>query len=196
MTTERTPNHPIEPLFIHRWSPRAYQSASMPSSDLFSMLEAARWAPSAYNTQPWRFLYSLRDDAHWHIYLSLLDAGNANWAGDASALIVVLSDTEMPDDKNRPPTQSRYHSFDTGASWAQLALQATALGYQAHAMAGIDFDRTRKKLAVPETFRIEVVIAIGKPAAPSILPPALQVREKQSQRRPLSNTAFAGIFPA
>ena len=195
MTIERTPDHPIEPLFIRRWSPRAYQPAAMPFSDLFSMLEAARWAPSAYNIQPWRFLYSLRDDTHWQTYLSVLDAGNANWASNASALVVVLSDTEMPSRQDRPPTQSRYHSFDAGASWALLALQATALGYQAHAMAGVDVDQARKKLAIPATFSIEVVITIGKLAAPSTLPPALQAREKPSQRRPLSDTAFAGIFP-
>ena len=195
MTTERIPDYPIEPLFIHRWSPRAYQAAPMPPSHLFSMLEAARWAPSAFNIQPWRFLYSLRGDAHWDTYLSVLAPSNAQWAGNASALIAVLSDTEMPGRENRPPTHSHYHRFDTGAAWAQLALQATALGYQTHAMAGIDVDQTRKKLAVPEKFSIEVIIAIGKPAAPSSLPPTLQAREKPSQRHPLSSIAFAGLFP-
>lgn len=196
MTTERIPDHPIEPLFTHRWSPRAYDATSMPASDLFSILEAARWAPSAYNIQPWRFLYSFRNDAHWHTYLSLLDTGNATWACNASALIVVLSDTEMPGSPNHPPKPSRYHRFDAGASWALLALQTTALGYQAHAMAGIDFGRSRQKLAVPKKFNIEIAIAIGKPASPSILPQALREREQPSQRYPLSDIAFAGTFPA
>jgi len=73
MTLERISDHPIEPIFLNRWSPRAYDATSMPVSDLLTILEAARWAPSAYNVQPWRFLYFHRDDAHWQTYLALLD---------------------------------------------------------------------------------------------------------------------------
>ena len=141
MTTKRIPDRPIETVFLERWSPRAFDAASMPMADLLTVLEAARWAPSAYNVQPWRLLYSLRGDTYWQTYLSLLDRFNSSWAQHASALVVVLSDSMMPGDGSGPDKRSRSHSFDAGAAWTQLALQATALGYQAHAMAGLDFEK-------------------------------------------------------
>ncbi|MBT3360849.1 MAG: nitroreductase family protein [Rhodospirillales bacterium] len=194
MTTERIADHPIEPVFLERWSPRAFDGSAMPVSDLLTILEAARWAPSAYNLQPWRLLYSHREDSHWQKFMTLLDPYNARWAQYASALVFLLSDTMMPGDGNRPPRLSRSHSFDTGAAWAQLALQATSLGYQAHAMAGIDFEQTQEKLFVPERFRVEIAIAIGKSTDPSVLPPELQEREQASQRLSLNEIAFAGLF--
>jgi nitroreductase len=195
MKTERIPDHPIDPVFLDRWSPRAYDATSIPASDLLTILEAARWAPSAYNVQPWRFLYSLRGDAHWQRYLELLDPFNASWARHASAMVVVLSDTVMTGDGSRPQKPSRTHSFDAGAAWAQLALQATSLGYQAHAMAGIHFDQSQENLAVPERYRVEIAIAIGKRADPSVLPEELQDREQPSQRLSVREIAFAGSFP-
>jgi len=195
MVMERTPDHPVEPIFIDRWSPRAYDATSMPGSDLLTILEAARWAPSAFNLQPWRFLYSHRDDAHWNIYLGLLDPFNTSWAQHASALIIVLSDTVIPGDTTGPQKRSRTHSFDAGAAWAQLALQATSLGYHAHAMAGINFDQSHKDLIVPERYRVEIAVAIGKRAAPSVLSEDLQGREIPSQRLPMNEIAFAGMFP-
>ena len=195
MTAERVSDYPVEPLFLNRWSPRAYDGSVMSESDLHSMLEAARWAPSAFNVQPWRFLYSLRDDAHWQSYLELLDPFNASWAQHASALLFVLSDTVMPGDGERPEKASNTHSFDAGAAWAQLALQATSLGYQAHAMAGIHYDLSRSELVVPERYRIEIAVAVGKRAAPSVLPHELQMREQPSQRFAVDQIAFAGRFP-
>ena len=195
MKTERTTDHPIERIFADRWSPRAFEATSMPESDLLTILEAARWAPSAFNVQPWRFLYSHRHDVHWQSFLNLLDPFNASWAQNASALVFVLSDTIMPGDEERPQRLSRTHSFDAGAAWAQLALQSTALGYQAHAMAGINFDHSHKNLTVPERYRVEIAIAIGKRTDPSVLPIDLQDREQPSQRLPMNEIAFAGAFP-
>lgn len=194
MTTNRTPDHPISPLFLHRWSPRAFDSAGMPADDLLTILEAARWAPSAYNIQPWRFLYALRGDAAWPRFVGVLDSFNAGWAHRASALVVIVSDTVMPGRDGRPDTRSRYHSFDTGAAWAQLALQATALGYQAHAMAGIDADKARIDLAVPDRYKVEIAVAIGRQVDGSILPPDLRDREQPSSRQPLRALALPGGF--
>lgn len=193
--TDRRSDHPVDPLFLARWSPRAFDAAAMPEADLASLIEAARWAPSAYNYQPWRFLYAHRGDANWQGFLDLLVPFNASWARDASALIFVLSDRLMAADGNGEPSPSHSHSFDAGAAWAQLALQATRLGYQAHGMAGIDFERARTHLAVPERFRIEIAIAIGRRADPARLPEALRDRERPSQRRPIREIAFAGAFP-
>ena len=166
----------------------------MPEGDLYTMLEAARWAPSAYNVQPWRFIYAMRKDAHWDDFLGLLDAFNASWAKNASALVFLVSDTLTPAQGSSPTKPSRTHSFDAGAAWAQLALQATTLGYQAHAMAGIHFDDVRRQLSVPDSYQVEIAIAIGRQADPSDLPPALQEREKPSRRLPLEEIAFSERF--
>lgn len=192
---ERTPDHPIQAVFLDRWSPRAFDAATMPEADLLTIIEAARWAPSAFNVQPWRFLYARRGDSHWQGFLALLDSFNQDWAQHASALLFVLSDTVMPGNNQRPDKVSRTHSFDTGAAWAQLALQATSLGYQAHAMAGINYERSYEDLLVPERYRVEIAVAIGKQADPSVLPQDLQDRERPSHRRPLNEISFAGVFP-
>lgn len=192
----RQADYPIDSLFLQRWSPRAFDPSPMPMMDLLSILEAARWAPSAYNIQPWRFIYTLRTDDAWEGYLDLLDPFNASWAKDASALIFLVSDKEMPGDGSSPPSQSQTHSFDAGAAWAQLALQATALGYQAHAMAGIRFDLVRERLAVPQNYRVEIAVVIGWQTDASRLPPELRQREVPSSRLSLEAIAFAGRFPS
>ncbi len=191
----RQADHPIEALFLQRWSPRALDRRDMPEAHLMAMLEAARWAPSAYNLQPWRFIYRLRQDPAWPRWLALLDPFNAEWAKDASALVFLCSDSLMPGRDGRAPRPSASHRFDAGAAWAQLALQATAMGYQAHAMGGIDATAVRDALAVPARFTVEIGIAIGRADAPDRLPPALREREVPSDRLPLAALAFAGRFP-
>lgn len=191
---DRTAAFPIDPIVIERWSPRAFHPEPMPIEALLTILEAARWAPSAYNVQPWRFLYALRDDAHWPRFLSLLDSFNQSWAGSASALVFLLSDTGTDDAAQQQASPIR--SFDTGAAWSHIALQAVRLGYHAHAMAGIAFEAARTSLAVPPRFRIEIAVALGRRADPETLPPQLREREWPSPRRSLTETAFAGPFPA
>ena len=195
MSNQRTSEHPVDSNFLERWSPRAFAATSMPRADLLTILEAARWAPSSYNIQPWRFLYSERQDANWPRYLDVLLPFNLQWAQHASALVVVLSDTVMPGDAEQGQKLSRTHSFDAGAAWAQLALQATSLGYHAHAMAGIDIEKTRESLQVPDHFQVEIAIAVGVRAEPSALPEVLREREYPSDRLPLDEIAFAGLFP-
>jgi nitroreductase len=165
----------------------------MPETDLLRALEAARWAPSAYNVQPWRFLYALRGDAHWERWLDLLVPFNRDWVRHASALVFVVSDTLLHYQGEDSP--SRSHSFDAGAAWAQFALQATQLGYHTHGIGGLDYDRAHEELGVPETFRVEMAIAIGRRAEPTALPEALREREHPSPRRPTRESAFRGGFP-
>lgn len=190
----RSSAHPIEPLFLNRWSPRAFAPSAMPTADLMTILEAARWAPSAHNIQPWRFLYAQRGDAHWQTYLSLMNEFNAGWAQNASAIVIVMSDTLVSGVSGEDAKPSHYHSFDAGAAWAQLALQATSLEYQAHATAGLDTEQAHETLAVPKRYRIEIAVAIGKRCDPSMLPVELQEREIPSQRLDLKDIAFAGSF--
>lgn len=191
-TGHRNADHPVEPLFVNRWSPRAFDASEMPEADLNTILEAARWAPSAYNVQPWRFVYSRRGDDSWPEFPNLLDEFNRSWADKASALVIVLSDTLMPEEFGGKA--SGFNSFDTGAAWAQLALQASAMGYVTHAMGGILPDRIRIALTVPDRFKIEVAVAIGRQADSATLPEGMRGREVPSQRRPLSETAFKGQF--
>ena len=194
ISRHREPGFPVEPIFVKRWSPRAFDASTMPLADLQTILEAARWAPSAYNSQPWRFVYALRGDEHWDSFLRLLDPFNAAWAQNASALMFVVSDTLTPAHGSSPAKPSRTHSFDAGAAWAHLALQATALGYQAHAMAGILFDEITRQLSIPDRYRVEIAVAIGRQASPTTLPPALREREVPSHRMPPDQIAFAGRF--
>lgn len=195
MSSIRKTNYPVEPLFLSRWSPRAYDASNMPAQDLLTILEAGRWAPSAYNIQPWRFLYAHRADAHWPDFASLLNPFNQQWATKASALIFLLSDTIMPGDGNRADARSQYNSFDAGAAWAQIALQATALGYSAHAMAGLIIENAPRVLAMPDRYRLEVAIAIGRRIHRSTLSDDPQSREIPSDRIPLDHIAFNGSFP-
>lgn len=190
----RNPDHPIEGLFLRRWSPRAFdEHAALPEQDLWRMLEAARWAPSAFNIQPWRFLYALRGDGHWINFLELLDPFNQDWARRCSALVFVVSERVVAMHGTKRP--SRSHSFDAGAAWAQFALQATAMGYQTHAMGGLLYEKARARLSLPQHFRLEIGIAVGKTTKQTILPEQLREREYPSDRNPLAQFAFSGGFP-
>ncbi|MDE8345076.1 MAG: nitroreductase family protein [Acidocella sp.] len=198
MTSEtiRVADHSVDPLFLGRWSPRAFTGEAMPQSVLFSVLEAARWAPSSYNSQPWRFLYAMRDNAHWDKFLGLLNDFNQSWAKNGSLLMFVISETTMvvPGTDARVPSHS--HSFDAGAAWGSLALQASVLGWHAHAMVGLDFERARQELRVPDDHRIETAIVFGRRGPKTLLPEMLQAREMPSQRKPIAELAFEGGYPA
>ncbi|MDX3899921.1 MAG: nitroreductase family protein [Sphingobium sp.] len=188
----RSSDTAVAPLFLERWSPRAYDGSAMPQADLDTILEAGRWAPSAFNYQPWRFLYAHRDTPDFARFLDLLVPFNQSWADKASVLLFFLSETTM----GSPDKPSHSHSFDTGAAWAQIGLQASMLGYHAHGMTGIAFDRTPAELGIPDGFRVEAAAAIGRLGDPAALPDALREREVPSDRKPLADIAFAGNFPA
>ena len=184
----------VEPLFLDRWSPRAFDASSIGKDDLDTIFDAARWAPSAYNYQPWRFLYATRDGEDWTRFLGLLLPFNRTWAQNASVLLFILSDTLIaaPGSEDYRPAYS--NSFDAGAAWALLALQARRLGYHSHGMIGIDFEKARDELVIPDRFRIEAAIAIGRIGDRSVLPEALQGREAPSGRKDIPEFATAGNF--
>ncbi len=192
----RTSDHEIEPMFLQRWSPRAFTGEPIPQSVLLQIFEAARWAPSSYNAQPWRFLYARRDTPAWPTFLGLLIEFNQSWAKNASVLIIAISKTTMRSASRDAEHPNHTHSFDTGAAWSNLAHQATALGWHAHGMVGFDIARAATELHVPEGYRVEAAIAIGKQCDKSTLPEALQAREFPSSRDPVSAFAFEGTFPA
>ena len=165
VSQHRQPDFSIDPIFVQRWSPRAFDALPMSLADLHTILEAARWAPSAFNIQPWRFVYALRNDEHWETFLGLLDPFNEAWAHNASALVFVFSDTLTPAHGSSPARPSRTHSFDV-----------------------------TRQLSIPERYRVEIAVAIGRQALPTALPPALREREVTSNRTPLDQIAFDGRF--
>ena len=187
---ERRAGHPVDEIFLDRWSPRAMTGEGLPEEELLTLFEAARWAPSSYNNQPWRIMYARRGTAHWQTFFDLLVPGNQAWAKDAAALLLFAS-KETFDFNGKPyPT----HSFDTGAAWENLALQGASKGLVVHGMQGFDYEKARAALNIPEGFRVEAMAAVGRPGDPEQLPESLREREKPSDRKPLAETVCEGPF--
>ncbi len=161
-----------------------------------SMFEAARWAPSAINIQPWRFVYAHRNTPQWEPLFHCLMDMNQAWVAQASILAFILSDRH----RRKPgaePSENRSHSFDAGAAWAYLALQANHLGWAAHAMGGFHVEKAHTALNAPEAdYRIEAAIAIGRPADASVLPESYRAREAPSGRQPVESFVFEGRVSA
>ncbi|MDI7775973.1 nitroreductase family protein [Asticcacaulis sp. EMRT-3] len=180
---------PVQPQFLERWSPRAFLDKPVSERELLTVLEAARFAPSASNLQPWRFIYGLKGEPEFATLLSLLVPFNEGWAKDAAALVFLTSITSF--DGERPvPTGS----FDTGAAWMSLALQAHSQGLITHGMYGIDFEKAPLVLGLPDNVRIEAAVAIGYRGDPQSLPEGLRERELPSDRQPLSSLVFKGHY--
>lgn len=191
-TSSRHTDLPIDPDILSRWSPRAFDGSALDEATLLTLFEAARWAPSAYNYQPWRFAWSLRGDRGWDDYLSVLLPFNAAWAAGASALVFILADKFITLPGKDEPSPSSTASFDTGAAWGLLALQAAKLGLHTHAMAGFDHGKADALLGGAERFRVEAAVAIGRIGDAGLLPETLRAREFPSPRRPLEELAFRG----
>ncbi len=192
----RTADHPIADVFTSRWSPRAFSDATMTEQELLALLEAARWAPSAFNAQPWRFVYTLRGDEAWDAILGALLPFNQVWAQKASALVIIGSATKFTAPGKTEASDNGSHTFDSGTAWGYLALQAHMAGWAAHAMAGFDKAAMATAIGLPEDHVLHAAVAIGKQADASVLPETLQAREVPSPRHPLAATAFHGGFKA
>ena len=190
----RQPDHAIDPLFTERWSPRTFTGEALPEAELFRMFEAARWSPSSYNSQPWRFVYALRGTPEWDTLFDLIAPGNQGWVKDTGAILFLVSSQNMKVGEDLKPSYS--HSFDAGAAWQSLALQAIRQGWHAHAMVGFDKERAPSVLSVPDDHRVEAAIAIGKKTPFDQLSDEQKERAKPNSRRPIGDFAFAGGFPA
>jgi nitroreductase len=188
----RKPDHPVPDLIWKRWSPRAMAAQPLSQAELVALLEAARWAPSSYNEQPWRFVYAHRGTPHFDRLFGLLVEGNKAWCKNAGVLIVVVSKKSL----TATGKPNRVHTFDCGAAWQNLALHATASGFVAHGMVGFDYDRARTELGIPEDFQVEAMIALGRPGNVEDLPEAGREREKPSGRKPVTEFMLEGGFAA
>jgi len=189
-STVRHADYPVDALFVDRWSPRAMSGESISNDDLFTLFEAARWAPSAGNTHPWRILYAHRNTEQWPVFFDLLVERNQLWCRNAAALLVFISRTT--NDQTGKPL--RTHSYDSGAAWENLALQGTVRGFVVHGMAGFDYAKAKSMLAIPDDFTVEAMAAVGKAGRKEDLPADFQTRESPSPRRPVSELVFEGGY--
>jgi nitroreductase len=186
----RRATHPINPLILNRWSPRSMTGEELKNEDIMSLFEAARWAPSSFNNQPWRFIYAKRNTEHWDRLFNLLAEGNKTWAKNSALLVVVISRKNF--EYNEEP--ARTHQFDAGFAWGNLALEAYSRGIVTHAMQGFDYEKARADLEIPTDFEVMAMIAIGKKGPKEILPPELQEKEKLSDRKPLKDIIMEGTY--
>lgn len=185
----RKPEYDVNDVFINRWSPRAMSGEEIDEATLMTLFEAARWAPSANNNQPWRFIYARRNSSDWEMFYNLLAEGNQVWAKNAAVLIVVISKKTF--DSGKP---SITHSYDAGAAWVSLALMGSLKGLVVHGMQGFDYDSARRALSVPDDYAVEAMIAVGKKGPKENLPAYLQEREFPNTRKNIAEITFEGNF--
>ncbi|MBS0604115.1 MAG: nitroreductase family protein [Verrucomicrobia bacterium] len=186
----RPNKHSVHPLILNRWSPRSMTGEELTESELIPLFEAARWAPSSYNNQPWRFLYARKNTASWPLFFNLMIEFNQGWTKNAGALVLVISGKNF-EHNNKP---CRTHSFDAGAAWMALALEGAGRGLVVHGMEGFDYEKARKDLNIPDDYQVEALVAIGKRAPASKLPEELQKREIPSPRKEAEEIAMEGSF--
>ncbi len=182
--------HPIHELLGQRWSPRSFSDRLVEPEILRTLLEAARWAPSSFNEQPWSFMVATHDDPSAYArLLSCLAAGNAQWA--ARAPVLILSVAKLNFTQSGKPNRHAFH--DVGLATENLVIQATALGLVAHQMAGFDVEQARRLFGIPQGYEPCTVIALGYLGVPESLPEQLRARQLAPRsRKPLSGFVFTG----
>ncbi len=182
----REPAADVEPMFVERWSRRAFSARPVSPEILASLFEAARWAPSSRNEQPWLFVYA-REPRDLARFRELLVPDNRVWADRVPVLALLFARRASRHGPNR------WAPFDAGAAWMALALQAHQVGLSAHAMGGFFEEKVYAALGVPESeYQAMAAIAIGYPGDPAELPEVVRVRERPSGRRPLEEIAVEG----
>lgn len=190
MTKRASPDYPIHDLLAERWSPYGFADRPISDDDLRSLLEAARWAASSYNEQPWSFIIATKDNPEaFDRLLSCLVAGNQEWAKNAAVLVLCL--TSLNHARNDKPNAAALH--DLGLAVGNLTLEATSRGLHLHQMIGILPDKARELFEVSSGVQPLTALAIGYAADPSTLPETLQQRDLAPRRRkPLSEFVFGG----
>jgi len=187
---ERTSEYKVDEVFINRWSPRAMSGEEITDEELFSLFEAARWAPSSHNNQPWRFVFAKRNTQNWEKLFNFLVEGNRAWVKNAASLVVAISKSVS----EYNGSFIRTHSFDTGAAWENIALQGSLNGLVVHGMSGLDYEKATSELGLTEEYKVEMMFAVGKSGSLEELPEKLQEIEKPSGRKELSEIISEGTF--
>lgn len=188
MSETRKPTYDIDPVFTDRWSPRSFSDKQIPEDVLLSLFEAARWAPSGNNMQPWRFIIANKKES-LELFHSFINPSNLVWCKKAPALTLVISKTTNNEDK-----PFRTHAFDTGTAWGYLALEAVNKGLVTHPMGGFDREKARSVLNIPPEYELQIVVAIGYQGGKDELPENLRDREQPNGRRELKESLFFGEF--
>jgi len=190
MTRQASTDHPVHELIAKRWSPYGFSGRPVSDADLRSIFEAARWAPSSYNEQPWSFIVATRDDKReFERMLSCLVPPNREWA--QAAPVLALSVARLSFARNGKPNRVAVH--DMGLAAADLTLEAAARGLSVHQMAGILPDVARETYAIPEGHEPVTGIAVGYAADPQSLPEAFQERDLAPRtRKPLADFVYSG----
>lgn len=192
MSKQANPDHPVHDLIAQRWSPYGFAETPVDAKSLRSLFEAARWAPSSYNEQPWRYIVATRDDAEaFERLLSCLAEPNQAWAKAASALALGLVSHNF--ERNGKYNRAAVH--DLGLASANLVLEATARGLHVHQMIGLDPDKAREVYRIPEGYEAWTALAIGHRADPGDLPDQIAERDTAERtRKPLAEFVFGGRF--
>lgn len=182
----------VHELVRERWSPRAFSDQPIDDETLRSLLEAAQWAPSSYNEQPWAFMVATRANTEAHnALLACMVPFNQEWAAGAPVLMLSVARTHFA--KGGKVNRHAFH--DVGLAVSQLTLQATASGLVVHQVAGIDVDKVRQTYDIPEGWDPVAALAIGHPGDPALLPEGLREKEQASRsRKPLSEIVFTGSW--
>jgi nitroreductase len=179
-TTSSAFEAPVMKTIQQRRSSRAYSDQAVEPEKIRSLFEAARWAPSSVNDQPWFYLYATKDQPElWNKIFDTLNDGNKSWVKDAPLLIVSLASRKFKRN-DRPNASAKY---DLGCANAFLSLQATELGLNVHQMGGFDRQKAIENLNIPDVFELGVIIAVGYPGNPQALPENLQQREQAPRVR-------------
>jgi nitroreductase len=179
----------VLPAFHQRWSPRSFSGRDVAPADLVKLFEAARWAASSYNEQPWRFLAGSRNSMTYKKIFDALLPFNQGWAGSAPVLILGAASTKFAHNG----TDNRHALYDLGAASSYLTLQAAALGLSTHQMAGYDQDAARQAFAIPEDYALGAVIALGYQGEPAALSNEQMLAQETAprQRKPLKDFVFS-----
>jgi nitroreductase len=187
---ESKADHSINSIILSRSSPRAMNGQPLDDETIESLFEAARWAPSAYNSQPWRFIYAKKGTKHFDVFMNLLIEFNQSWCKNAALLAVVISRKTFEHNQNASPT----HSYDTGAAWENLALEGASRNLVVHGMSGFNYDKAKNDLNIPDDYEVLAMFAVGHPAPKETLPDALKEREVPSTRKKLQEITMEGQF--
>jgi nitroreductase len=181
MKRNKKSRYDVNPLLLNRDSPKTMSGEKISKKELMPLFEAARWAPSSYNAQLWRFIYVLRESNLWQDYLSLLFPMNKEWARNAGVLVVVATRKHFEYNEK----MSKTAQFDAGAACQNLSLEGFRKGLAIHLMEGFDYVKAAKLCSIPNNYKILAMIAIGK---------RTRVIEKKSSRRPLREIISEGVL--
>jgi len=185
---------PIHDIIANRWSPRAYDaSKAVTQTQIIALLEAARWAPSCFGDQPWRFIVWDKnvDDQAWQQAFDCIVPSNQTWAKDAPVLVLICADILFSHNQ----TPNKWAQYDTGAAAVSLCLQATSMGLVTHQMGGFNGEKTREAFSIPAQYNPISMLAVGYEGDPNNLPDDLKARElAERKRKPIGELFFNSVW--